>query len=194
MFIASPSVYFLLNNANPAPLVIEALLLICSQYFMYCTACTEPGYLLKQTNGIAKGPINAPIITEDYEKDNRTFNFVYGSTIRRVKYCPTCHIWRPPRTSHCPSCQHCVQKFDHHCPWIGNCVGKRNYRYFLSFLMFTFLMIIWTWAFSIAQIVIMSSDIKDEEDVSATTAFAMALEECTPAFVLSIICVPVRST
>lgn len=177
---------------NPAPLIIEAILLIFSQYFMYYTACTEPGYLLKQTNGIAKGPINAPIITEDYEKDNRTFNFVYGNTIRRVKYCPTCHIWRPPRTSHCPSCEHCVQKFDHHCPWIGNCVGKRNYRYFLSFLLSTFLMILWTLAFSIAQIVIIGTDIKHEDDVSGTIAFARALEECAPAFVLCIICVPVR--
>lgn len=53
----------------------------------------------------------------------------------KLKFCRTCGIYRPPRSSHCPTCDNCVERFDHHCPWLGTCIGKRNYKFFYLYLL-----------------------------------------------------------
>lgn len=54
-------------------------------------------------------------------------------------YCIHCQNGKPPRCHHCSVCQRCVLKMDHHCVWVVNCVGACNYKFFLLFLIYTFL-------------------------------------------------------
>ncbi|CAN6480265.1 unnamed protein product [Victoria cruziana] len=57
----------------------------------------------------------------------------------RVRYCRKCNQLKPPRCHHCSVCGRCVLKMDHHCVWVVNCVGALNYKFFLLFLLYTFL-------------------------------------------------------
>ncbi|KAJ8900549.1 hypothetical protein K2173_025326 [Erythroxylum novogranatense] len=56
-----------------------------------------------------------------------------------VPFCNHCQNGKPPRCHHCSVCKRCVLKMDHHCIWVVNCVGACNYKYFVLFLLYTFL-------------------------------------------------------
>lgn len=69
---------------------------------------------------------------------------IVNGRLTKIKYCSACDIYRPPRTIHCGTCGCCIERLDHHCPWIGTCVGKRNYKYFISFLWSVFLLVLFS--------------------------------------------------
>ena len=102
--------------------IIFSIIFLCILYFIqvfatFSAGCKDPGILPKQFSTIF------------LRKKLKRKSMIRGHLFN-IKYCITCDIFRPPRTSHCKKCDNCVQRFDHHCDWIGTCVGKRNYKYF----------------------------------------------------------------
>ena len=99
--------------------------------FIFCLICcfTDPGVL--PPNNLTQIIDTKEIIFIEKNK----LCFIRGYKFK-IKFCPTCLLFRPPGISHCKKCNCCVEKFDHHCPWIGNCIGKNNYKHFLTFLVF----------------------------------------------------------
>ena len=87
---------------------------------LFTTGSVEPGII----------PRNPPEVEVDPPSDDEQQHAAL-----QFKYCDTCNIYRPPRSKHCRACNNCVEVFDHHCPWTGNCVGRRNYKFYLSFVL-----------------------------------------------------------
>ena len=166
--ITSPVILFLIFNSDfiskritcIIPIFIFILYSI-TIYLLIIVSFSDPGIILRF---ILKNNI-----LED-KKDRRIFQLGY---IQKYKYCSSCLIMRPLRSTHCGDCNNCVEKFDHHCPWIGSCVGKRNYKYFFSFLLLLnvllFLIIIFCLYNIIKTIteVLNNNDIKNRKNIIA---------------------------
>lgn len=51
-----------------------------------------------------------------------------------VKTCKKCGNKKPKRAHHCRYCHKCIELMDHHCFVLGHCIGKRNYKFFISYI------------------------------------------------------------
>ncbi|KAM8826919.1 palmitoyltransferase ZDHHC18a isoform 1-T1 [Synchiropus picturatus] len=127
---------FLVEHLTVFIPVIGAVLCVFVVFSLLRTSFTDPGILPRATPDEA-ADIERQIDTSgssSYRPPPRTKEILINQQVVKLKYCFTCKMFRPPRTSHCSLCDNCVERFDHHCPWVGNCVGKRNYRFFYSFI------------------------------------------------------------
>ncbi|KAK7467297.1 Eukaryotic peptide chain release factor GTP-binding subunit [Stygiomarasmius scandens] len=109
-----------------------ALLVISS---MLATATMDPGILPRDLDPDPPYPSTSP--SDGGMRAPLPRDLKVRSDVVRVKYCPTCKTYRPPRSSHCKMCDNCVDGCDHHCQWVNNCVGRRNYTTFFVLLLTT---------------------------------------------------------
>lgn len=127
---------FLVKHLTSSIPVIGGVLFVFVIVTLLQTSFTDPGILPRATPDEA-ADIEKQIDntgTTTYRPPPRTKEVLINQQVVKLKYCFTCKMFRPPRTSHCSLCDNCVERFDHHCPWVGNCVGKRNYRFFYTFI------------------------------------------------------------
>ena len=111
-------------KVTPALPILFYLALLVTTLFWNLTACTDPGII----------PRRAFL---EHTQPPRAHNFLQNPE-ENARACSTCRIFRPRRASHCSVCGNCVEVFDHHCPFVNNCIGKRNYRFFMLFILGVF--------------------------------------------------------
>lgn len=137
LFLASPGLW-LGQNVSPAiPIIFAYIFLICISSFVHGSA-SDPGILPRNLHSFpptdpAADPLDVGPSLTRFVPVRAAWS---GARLLDVpiKYCTTCNIWRPPRAHHCRTCDNCIETQDHHCIWLNNCVGRRNYRYFFTFV------------------------------------------------------------
>ena len=121
-------------------LLVVMLCLIVSNIFIFKTALADPGIIPSRLWNLKEFamPERYTEVSQVNEKRKRAFFLqvqnVHQPNIYKLKFCPTCQIFMPPRSHHCGNCNNCVSMFDHHCFWLGTCIGQRNYKDFYILL------------------------------------------------------------
>ncbi|KAL4254045.1 Palmitoyltransferase [Abortiporus biennis] len=120
------------HNESPAVAAVGAYMCLLTISSMFATAFRDPGILPRNLDPDPPAP--AQNGSQESLRIPLPRDLKVRAGIVRVKYCPTCRTYRPPRSSHCKMCDNCVDNCDHHCQWVNNCVGRRNYTSFFTFL------------------------------------------------------------
>lgn len=152
---------WLWQNISPAiPLIFAYVFFVCCSSFLHASG-SDPGILPRNLHQNPPPDENEdPLRLGPPSTDWTLIKSAESSTAAMevpTKYCKTCNIWRPPRTHHCRLCDNCIETADHHCVWINNCVGRRNYRYFFTFLTTATIGSLYFMAASLAQILVYQS-------------------------------------
>jgi palmitoyltransferase ZDHHC9/14/18 len=164
-FVIAPCVLFfvfeaswLWHNISPAlPIVFAYLAYICFSSFFHASV-SDPGILPRNLHQFppvtdTDDPLRLGPPTNDWMLIKSAERNTAAMEVP-IKHCRTCNIWRPPRAHHCRLCDNCIEGHDHHCVWLNNCVGKRNYRYFFTFVTSATLLAAYLMGLSLTQLIV----------------------------------------
>lgn len=152
---SAPWIWF---NISPAiPITFAYLAYICTSSFLHASS-SDPGILPRNVHRFppsseSEDPLRLGPTTNDWTLVKSAEKSTAAMEVP-TKYCKTCNIWRPPRAHHCRLCDNCVETQDHHCVWLNNCVGRRNYRYFFTFVSSATFLSAYLCGASLAQILV----------------------------------------
>ncbi|KAI1638012.1 DHHC palmitoyltransferase-domain-containing protein [Biscogniauxia mediterranea] len=159
LFFATSAPY-LWHNVSPAvPIFFAYLFYICISSFLHASG-SDPGILPRNLHQFPppdenEDPLRLAPPTNDWTLVKSTDPSTAAMEVP-TKFCKTCNIWRPPRAHHCRLCDNCVETQDHHCVWINNCVGRRNYRYFFTFITTATMLAIYLVGATLGQVILYS--------------------------------------
>lgn len=125
-FLSLVAPFLVRELASSLAPIVSATLFTFATTLMCLTSCSDPGVIRLQPLGMRHVSARPP----PHEV------LVKGVPVA-LKYCAVCDFRRPPRASHCRETDRCIDKWDHYCPWVGNAVGRRNYPYFVCFIVTT---------------------------------------------------------
>ncbi|KAL3420164.1 palmitoyltransferase erf2 [Phlyctema vagabunda] len=173
LLVVIPSILFfvfsapwLWHNISPAvPIVFGYIFYMCMSSFLHASV-SDPGILPRNLHPMPppdenEDPLRLAPPTNDWTMIKSATSATAAMEVP-TKYCKTCQIWRPPRGHHCRVCDNCIETQDHHCVWLNNCVGRRNYRYFFTFVTAGTILGTYLFAASLAQILVYA----DRESIS----------------------------
>ncbi|KAI0487648.1 palmitoyltransferase ERF2 [Xylaria cf. heliscus] len=169
---------YLWHHLSPAvPLLFAYIFLISISSFLRAST-SDPGILPRNLHQFPppdenEDPLRLAPPTNDWTLIKSAESSIAAMEVP-TKFCKSCDIWRPPRAHHCRLCDNCVETQDHHCVWVNNCVGRRNYRYFFTFVTSTTIMGLYLIGACLAQLVIYSR-LEGVSFGQATNHFRVAL-------------------
>lgn len=140
---------FLWVYTHPLALIMAILFFGMTYLFAFLCSFTDPGIIprksvFEMSDKAIPQLYNKKTILETlknkfpnvYNDEEHNYIIVTSNLSNDIyifKYCATCEIFRPPKSSHCKVCDNCIEVFDHHCPYLWNCIGKRNYKFNFDF-------------------------------------------------------------
>ncbi|KAI0204202.1 palmitoyltransferase ERF2 [Astrocystis sublimbata] len=151
---------YLWQNLSPAIPILFAYIFLISISSFLRASMSDPGILPRNLHPFPpadenEDPLRLAPPTNDWTLIKSAESNIAAMEVP-TKFCKSCNIWRPPRAHHCRLCDNCVETQDHHCVWVNNCVGRRNYRYFFTFVTSTTVMGLYLIAACLAQLIVYS--------------------------------------